>query len=391
VTRTFSTGIGNPAAVSGSSLSTLSNALEKLRMPPPSRPNTSMGFNEDLPGGDNDVSKPSSKDDTALDHGTLDHSAVGLKRSATFGAHAFSRVDASSKAERNGKLFVQKPLSAFMFRSGASAGSSGKATGTKLPHFGVGGPIRRTISKKSSLPMVVGSPVKGGNGSRLTDDNSEDETGAAGGDPPAMFAPLNANVGSLIFEDLESEQSSKGKEKAISKASNASRRVSMVSHALSQSLSSLPQSSSQGLMGPPLTPPTARGGTISSTSDKTSPRAGPSTAVGGTRSSARIATRTTQTKAQDDAPNSSAKKDTTVAQPPTNPVPESLKVLNDCVVFVDVRTDEGGEAGSLFVELLEGIGAKVACTSSFVNSWTKDWAWPIGSFRSWSNLHTYCI
>jgi hypothetical protein len=48
-----------------------------------------MGFNEDLPGEEDDVSKPSSKDDTVLGHGTLGHSAVGLKRSATLGAGAF--------------------------------------------------------------------------------------------------------------------------------------------------------------------------------------------------------------------------------------------------------------------------------------------------------------
>ena len=73
--------------------------------------------------------------------------------------------------------------------------------------------------------------------------------------------------------------------------------VSMVSHALSQSLSSLPQSSSQGLMGPPPTPPTARGAIRSasgqhppSTTAKESPRAGPSTTVAGSRTSARIAT-----------------------------------------------------------------------------------------------------
>jgi hypothetical protein len=40
-------------------------------------------------------------------------------------------------------------------------------------------------------------------------------------------------------------------------------------------------------------------------------------------------------------------------------VPESLKILQDCVIFVDVRTDDGDEAGSLFVEMLEGVGAKV--------------------------------
>jgi hypothetical protein len=43
----------------------------------------------------------------------------------------------------------------------------------------------------------------------------------------------------------------------------------------------------------------------------------------------------------------------------SNTIPESLKILHDCVIFVDVRTDDGDEAGSLFVEMLEGVGAKV--------------------------------
>ncbi|KAI0783004.1 hypothetical protein C8Q75DRAFT_726757 [Abortiporus biennis] len=36
----------------------------------------------------------------------------------------------------------------------------------------------------------------------------------------------------------------------------------------------------------------------------------------------------------------------------------SLKVLKDCTIFVDVRTDEGDDAGSLFVDMLKGLGAK---------------------------------
>lgn len=321
-----------------------------------------MGFNEDLPGDDDDdVPKPSSKDDAALGQKSFGHSVVGLKRSATLGAGVFGGATSSNKTEKKGKIFVQKPLAAFL----------GKAVGSRLPHFGVGGHIRRTISKKSSLPMVVGSPVKGGNDQQLMDDdNAEDANEAAGNDSSTLFAPLNASTGSLTLEDLEGGESSKGKEKAISKTSNASRRVSMVSHALSQSLSSLPQSSSQNLMGPPPTPPAARGGTRSASSQypvplkssKASPRAEPSTAVG-TRSSARIATKVSQTKAQDESQVSPARSKADAAQPP---VPESLKILNECVIYVDVKTDEGDEAGSLFVEMLEGIGAKVCSLPLFL-------------------------
>ena len=334
-------------------------------MPAPSRPNTSMGFNEGFPGEDNSVAEPSVKDDSALNHSR----SGGLKRSATLGGDVLRRTTAT-KAERNGKIFVQKPLSAFMSMKGDGRGISGKVLGSKLPHLGIGGPIRRTISKKTSLPMVVGSPVKGGNNQKLMDDGFAEDF--SGKDSPTIFSPLNASTGSLTLEDLESGQCSKGKEKAVSTASSASRRVSMMSHALSRSASSLPRSSGQGIMGPPPTPPAAQGTTgspgtqnsVSSPSTKGSPRAEPSTALG-TRSSARIATKSFQAKVQDDAQTSSAGKDAGAAQLPTNPVPEGLKILNDCVIFVDVRTDAGDEAGSLFVEMLEGVGAKVRLSPLF--------------------------
>jgi len=49
------------------------------------------------------------------------------------------------------------------------------------------------------------------------------------------------------------------------------------------------------------------------------------------------------------------------AEPPTesSPVPETLKILTDCIIFVDVRTDDGVEAGSLFIDMLGGVGARV--------------------------------
>ncbi|TFK82381.1 hypothetical protein K466DRAFT_500430 [Polyporus arcularius HHB13444] len=40
--------------------------------------------------------------------------------------------------------------------------------------------------------------------------------------------------------------------------------------------------------------------------------------------------------------------------------PARLAVLKNCRIFVDVRTDEGDDAGGLFVEMLEGLGAKIA-------------------------------
>ncbi|KAI0292553.1 hypothetical protein BC826DRAFT_911422, partial [Russula brevipes] len=37
----------------------------------------------------------------------------------------------------------------------------------------------------------------------------------------------------------------------------------------------------------------------------------------------------------------------------------SLKVLKSCTIFVDVRTDDGDDAGGLFVDMLKGLGAKI--------------------------------
>ena len=329
-------------------------------MPPPPRPNTTMGFNRNTLGGDDDdTSKPTSKDDSALNPSGDTRPTVGLKRSVTLGAGAFRGPTSSSTS--NGKKLVQKPISSFWLKKGNGINAPAKMAGnSKFPHFGVGGPLRKTISKKSDLPVVMGSPVKGATSGDL------DLTLQEIGDDQAD------GTGSL-FEDTEGEPSFKGKEKANSRTSNASRRVSMVSHALSQSLSSLPQTSGLGQMGPPPTPPSARSGKRSTSStlpaNSSAPggspsQVGPSNAPG-TRSSSRIATKASQTKLGTDAPISSGRKGAdAVTAAPTNPVPESLKILDGCVIFVDVKTDDGGEAGSLFGTMLESIGAKVSYHSS---------------------------
>ena len=451
--RSFSINANNQQTAAGSSLSTLSNALEKLRMPPPSRPNTSMGFNRDGLGDDDDHPlgvPPRSKDDETVGRVSLGlgQSEFGLKRAATLGASTFkcleNGVDVTLSSKMSGttkKPLVQKSLAMFMGgKAGSAAASqpsptlgasrfkglgndvdvtfSSKMSGTtkkpliqkslamfmdgkggasqptagsmrgrmrpglagKTPTiFGFGGGLRRTISKKTSLPSVMASPVKGGGtDGGTTDEIIQDNIQDADQDGNETLEPTLANNNDVL-DDLEMQGPFKGKEKASTFGFNASRRVSMVSvsHSLSQSLNSLPppQPKIRGLMGPPVTPP-ARGRTGIRSSSSTYPStlaSGDSPSQSGTsigtRSSARIA------KTAPSAPMkikggtgghvSSGRKGT--AEGPTEPklVPETLKILNDCTIFVDVRTDDGDEAGSLFIDMLGGVGARVSPTFSF--------------------------
>jgi len=40
-------------------------------------------------------------------------------------------------------------------------------------------------------------------------------------------------------------------------------------------------------------------------------------------------------------------------------MPGSLSILDGCTIFVDVRTEEGDDASDLFVDMLQGLGAKI--------------------------------
>ena len=385
MSRTFSYNLEHTrTATGGSSLSTLASALEKLRMPPPARPNTTMGFNRDSEHNSFD-GKMLSMDDGALGRPSL---GVGrpqsgvLKRSATVGSlmaspskravplAGFSKDDKASKP-------VQKPPSASLSgkpgfgvpRPHLGAGAilrGGKQDPSNRPRifgFGVGG--RRVVqkaSRKTSLPSVVASPVKGGeqDPDATMPDYRMDDVGESAADSfgDVFLAPSSEPKRS---SDLPESSKGKGKEKdsaSDSWLSNASRRVSMASQALSQSLSSLPPPTIGGLMGPPATPPGRRGGVRSSSSSYPSTSgasSGSPTNTSGTRSSARIAKAVASglmqggKKAASESPAGAS----------TSSVPDSLKILKDCVIFVDVRTDDGDEAGSLFVEMLESVGAKV--------------------------------
>ncbi|RDB25296.1 hypothetical protein Hypma_007549 [Hypsizygus marmoreus] len=366
LSRTF-TGFG-PSAGGPSSLSTLSSALEKLRMPPPGRPNTSMGFNRDIDSDTSFELKQDSKDDTAIGQLALKPTSGPSKAGSQGG---------------NGGRLVQRTLI-----SGGSSSRTGKSIfgggtimrgsgGFKVPGnslktgsriFGAGGGTfsgaararsMQKASRKTSLPSVMASPVKGGGSDGTVADDDDDDMAVVAGTGAESSADSKKDV-SADVPTTGPTTSEKGKEKerpAEAWRMNASMRVSLASQALSQSLSPLP-SKETGLMGPPATP-AGRSGMRSTSSSY------PSTSSAG-KAPERVSPNTrSMTMALRSAPGglektrggvgghiSSGKK--TAAE-----APESLKILKDCVIFVDVRTDDGDEAGSLFVEMLESVGARI--------------------------------
>jgi hypothetical protein len=198
------------------------------------------------------------------------------------------------------------------------------------------------VSRKTSLPMVVGSPVKGGK--PIDNDASKDDiddndvsleivmdtaadTSSLGEDE--YFVPI---AGDSPKETGKKEQDDDGLQ------DKSSRRASLASLGLSSSLSALPPN---GSMGPPPVPKHRRI----------------------TRSVSSGNASTSQAKLEvdeDDRSKSNAR-----ARGSSSTIDSPLKFLKDCVVFVDVRTEDGDFAGSLFVEMLESAGAKVRLTAIF--------------------------
>ena len=239
--------------------------------------------------------------------------------------------------------------------------------------FGVmGNRVFGKVSQKSSLPVVEGSPVKG-SGTPMDVDkavDSDDEVEVTGGSmlpPPVPFkvycdpqpeastskplaasgtssSPSTSDLDGIFFDPMDVEFDAKVHDEAWKR--HASRRASYVMHNLSQTLSTLPSSpqkrKEKGSMGPPPVPGT-RTGLRSSTASAspTDPQQGKTTPG-------------TSDKSKQETNNSggSGKKKT-----------PALKILKSCVVFVDVKSEEGDDAGGLFVEMLKGLGARVSLTT----------------------------
>ncbi|KIM63874.1 hypothetical protein SCLCIDRAFT_670461 [Scleroderma citrinum Foug A] len=144
----------------GRALSTLSHALEKLSVPPPSRPNTSLGFlSADDPADDGaptDEDKGSAKDDASAP--SAPSRSADTNRSRESG---FARPTASSLRRA---ATVSGPVT--------KQGIGGSSVVARMQrHHGVVGQERalkgifsragERASKNPTLPTVAGSPVKG--------------------------------------------------------------------------------------------------------------------------------------------------------------------------------------------------------------------------------------
>jgi hypothetical protein len=426
-----------------SSLSNLSLALEKLNAPAPSRPNTSLGFNtdqkNDLFGSDADgedeeartfvdggpkekamgkeVAKRLSNKSTSIASTKANIIAPPRVHAATNGQPSTSSSSSVSKSGVSTKHSVMPPppvpknrlsggdastdytapegsKSRINLHSGIIPGqpkgkySFGNATAKqsifgigKLPGFG--GQTRDRVkfraSKQTTLPVVEGSPVKGGGDDVMIEDTEKESESMQ-----SLPKRLNENEDSnpFVADPGSSSNTSTNKSAAadsgeISQVSqdpwrNESRRASMAHRLLSQSLATNP-------MTPPRNAPASEGKGKGRAVSSTFPRIGvqdPKTAPGGLGKASGIgahvsrSTRTTRASvaatAADSATTSPADTPVTGTPDVAEGVPKSVRVLKDCVIFVDVKTEDGIDAGGLFMDMLKGMGAKVRFFAQFL-------------------------
>ena len=446
-----------------STLSTLSIALEKLSLPRPVRPNSSVGFNHDN-GSALSTGEKGTKDDGMVGLGAGVGGAKALKRSATVGDKSFSSrgVGGDGTATNPGSKTTPPGMNQ-TGKSPAKAGtppsptkgnnlssmvapkigpsvrpfsSTGNGVAKNMTSFdraskpfgalvhgssthggrggvagGGGGGLARKVSKKTSLPSVMASPVRGSNNPMEEEEDGIEEESVEQAD----VSMRNAADISVVMNDVDEEgagkdEKDKGKDKERSNDGwklDASRRASMASQALTQSLSSLPRTPSKGSMGPPRTPGRATSFSFSSvafaskdTRDEETRARGDEAGAGGMKSAPSIlgrvrsgtgghvgASRSARIFAQEKEAELEAAQNEEENE--NEKGGGALTLLKDCIIFVDVRTDGGDDAGGLFVDMLKGMGARVGgplfvfarmLTSLFVDS-----------HPSRPELHTYCV
>lgn len=402
-----------------STLSRISSALDRLKQPPPERPNTSLGFNRAATsfGDDDGLAEKSSRpvlsqDDTGIGRraASLEPRPQPLKRASTVGSlgagssagpsrlmlpppvpkgrtdttASTSERPAQNKINLHSGIVVGKPKGNITFGIRQPAGGS-----TKPRMFGVGaltGMARSRVvhraSRETSLPTVEGSPVKGGGVGGITSEgaktlpedddmdmlvsepsNNKDDNVFLDKSPASQTMDIGDSDLDAILAGVSTSDNvkGKGKEKSDTHWNDAtSQRASMASQLLSQSLSALPQTPTRIPSKVKEFRPGTRAGLRSSSSTYPSgSKPGAQTAPGalengGSSSGAHVSA------------HAKGAGDTNGASPPgsADSKKASLKILKSCKIFVDVRTEDGDDAGALFVDMLRGLGAK-ACIMVF--------------------------
>ncbi|KAH9956184.1 hypothetical protein BC827DRAFT_812319 [Russula dissimulans] len=377
-----SLGPGEPSHPSKyTGLSNLSLALEKLKIPPPLRPATTLGFNSDTRFASNALdseSAPKVKDDSAIRLGNglpsgVRASTTPLRRVATIGSVASFEPKSHASGSKPTAPPARStdpgpPMKRINLHSGIIVGKHSHDKPKGFVYGGVG-KMRQfeKVSKKSSLPVVEGSPVKGAE-SALASNWDEQDLPSTSGIRPTVLPPhkevdgrgeastVLAAVEPMKLQEAVAEHSGvlgadsssleDGQAESADAWKHASRRASLASQFLQQTLAVLPS-----------TPPPPKAKSKATERPQSSTRSGlrsrSSSNAGGSQSVPRGLPKAQEVDATTSRPAS------TTTAPSSSNKPSSLKVLKACTIFVDVRTDDGDDAGGLFVDMLKGLGAKI--------------------------------
>jgi hypothetical protein len=360
-------------------LSNLSLALEKLKIPAPLRPATTLGFNSDTRFVSNALdakSAPKAKDDSAIRLGqglpsSSKTTVAPLRRAVTVGPVDASESNAHASGSGLAALIAARSahpeptVKKINVHSGIVVGKN-SLNRPRLMFGGVGKkrPFDK-VSKKSSLPVVEGSPVKesgivqtldsdeppspsttkilAATLSSHKDDGGQEEASAvsAAVEPMKLQDAIAEHVGVFGSDNTSAED---GQAEPADMWKHASRRASLASQFLQQTLAVLPS-----------TPPPKASGSKSKAAERSQ------SSSQRTRSGLRSGNKpdvVSPRSAQRTLPNGHTG-GAHVSKPSSTATSSSLKVLKSCTIFVDVRTDDGDDAGGLFVDMLKGLGAKV--------------------------------
>ncbi|KAH9996661.1 hypothetical protein BJV74DRAFT_280065 [Russula compacta] len=266
---------GPPPPPKHTGLSNLSLALEKLKIPPPSRPATTLGFNSDTRSASKVLdsrSAPKARDDSTIRLGnglpatTTKATATPLRRVVTVGsvsgfgsnAHASDSKPAALIAPPAHSTDAGPSVKKINLHSGIIVGKNSITNPRGFVYGGVGKgrPFER-VSMKSSLPVVEASPVKE-TGSTQVVNLDESALPSSGETPGAIFAPYKGNdqaenpIASAVVEPMRLQEafaeyghvlgadSSSAKDGQTDMWKDASRRASLASQFLQQTLAVLP-------------------------------------------------------------------------------------------------------------------------------------------------------
>lgn len=233
------------------------------------------------------------------------------------------------------------------------------------------------VSRKTTLPSVMASPVKGGGGDPFDDNPIANTTSTLEGAEEDLAWGQKSDVvtppvpsGTSEEQDKEAsfviEELSRSADKGKKREEWDSHRASSALHALSQSLSVLPETPTK------LVAVGTRTGLRSSSSMyHAASGSGP-----GPKSAADMKNKGKVEESADGA--APQRRVPSKSETAASPMEEgsagkksTLKVLKKCAIFVDVRTDDGDDAGSLFVDMLKGLGARVSGARFFLLNFTK--------------------